>query len=468
MSSLKVRLTLLYTIILGFILLLFSIAVYFIAILTLKAQVDESLGRNANFIIERVQANKQNQFRVVTDFNIELNMYYQIWGANGKLYDNSLNLDGFHQPLDLRAYQTDTSLYRDVELEGAYLRVLSVPLNMNNRRWGVLQVARDMEVVDGTSRDLIEMLIITYFVTLLVAAIFTWVSAQRILAPLGVVTSIARQITGTNDLSRRIPEFGYPGDEVHNLVHSFNMILTSLDEIIHSQRQFLADVGHELRTPLTVIKGNVALMRRAQEPDEESLGSIEDEVARLTRLVGDLLLLAQAESGKLPLYREAVELDSVLFEVFREVKVLAKSHVALNIKEIDQVLVCGDRDRLKQVLINLVSNGIKYTPHGGKVEISLSKTDSQAIFSVADNGPGIPKEDIPHIFERFYRAEKSRARSQDGKGFGLGLSIVYWIVHNHEGEIVRKVIGPNSRDTLDAILTELTDTARGIATAPSS
>jgi signal transduction histidine kinase len=169
--------------------------------------------------------------------------------------------------------------------------------------------------------------------------------------------------------------------------------------------------------------------------DEEFFESIESEVDRLTRMVGDLMLLAQAEAGKLPMDRKIVDLDTVLFEVFRQMKVLAKDQIKLTIGEIDQVLVCGDRDRLKQVLVNLISNAIKYSPPNSEVIVNLGKQGSQGRLIVTDNGPGIPQEDLPYIFERFYRGEKSRIRSKDGKGFGLGLSIAYWIVHGHQGRI---------------------------------
>jgi signal transduction histidine kinase len=202
-----------------------------------------------------------------------------------------------------------------------------------------------------------------------------------------------------------------------------------------TQRRFVADVGHELRTPLTVIKGNITLMRRLGCSDEESLDSVEEEVDRLTRMVGDLLLLARAESGKLPLNRTEVELDTLLLEVLQQSQVLAQDKLDLRLGEIDQALICGDRDRLKQVLINLVSNAVKYTPAGGEVVASLCKEGDLAKVTIRDNGPGIPAADLPHIFERFYRIEKSRTRSSDGKGFGLGLSIAYWIVKHHDGEI---------------------------------
>ena len=115
--------------------------------------------------------------------------------------------------------------------------------------------------------------------------------------------------------------------------------------------------------------------------------------------------------------------------------VLARDKLQLRLGEMDQVLVCGDQDRLKQVLVNLIGNAINYTPSGGVVTIDLGKASNQAKLTIHDTGPGIPTEDLPHVFERFYRGEKSRTRSKDGKGFGLGLSIAYWIVRNHGGRI---------------------------------
>jgi len=175
-------------------------------------------------------------------------------------------------------------------------------------------------------------------------------------------------------------------------------------------------------------------MRRMKRLDEESLTSIDQEAGRLTRLVGGLLLLAQAESGRLPLTFQTVELDALLLEVFHEMRVLAGSKVSLKIADIDEVQVQGDRDRLKQVLLNLVGNAIQYTPQGGEVFLSLARVGEQARIIVRDTGAGIPAEDLPHIFERFYRAEKSRSHSRAG-GFGLGLSIAHWIVENHGGTI---------------------------------
>ena len=175
-------------------------------------------------------------------------------------------------------------------------------------------------------------------------------------------------------------------------------------------------------------------MRKFKEADEDLLNSIDQEAGRLNRLVSGLLMLAQAESGKLPLNFTKVELDLLLTEVFTETRVLAGSKVRVHLNQIDEALVKGDRDRLKQVILNLVANAIQYTPQGGEVFLSLKRIGEQVRLIVRDTGPGIPAEDLPYIFERFYRAEKSRTRSKTS-GFGLGLSITKWIVEQHGGQI---------------------------------
>jgi signal transduction histidine kinase len=325
------------------------------------------------------------------------------------------------------------------------LRVYTVPLAVGNRLVGSLQVGSRLDVVIATQRSLSIVLMVGASLATLAAGLAAWFSTRQALLPLDSVTKTALQITRADDLSRRIPYSGPPGDEVGQLITAFNQTLSRLENLFHTQRRFLADVGHELRTPLTVIKGNVGLMRRIHEFDTEALETIEDEADRLSRMVGDLLLLAQAESGKIPLANELVEVDTLLLEVMAQMRVLARDKLKLRLGNIDQVLVCGDRDRLKQVIVNLVGNAINYTPPGGEVVVGLGKTGEMAQLTITDNGAGIRPEDLPHIFERFYRGEKARTRQRDGKGYGLGLSIAYWIVRNHGGRIeVTSTLGKGS------------------------
>ncbi|MBI3361894.1 MAG: sensor histidine kinase, partial [Chloroflexi bacterium] len=242
------------------------------------------------------------------------------------------------------------------------------------------------------------------------------------------------QITRADDLSRRIDLPGPPNDEIVRLSAAFNESLERLERLFNAQRRFVADVSHELRTPLTAILGNVDLLRRIGADDRDSLDAIQSEAERMSRLVGDLLLLAQAEAGTLPVAREPVELDTLLLEVYRQMRVLAlDGGIEMQIAEEDQARVLGDRDRLKQLLINLLSNALKYTPQGGRVTLGLARVNNWARLTVSDTGPGIPAEDLSRIFERFYRVDKARNRAQGGAG--LGLAIAQRIARMHGGRI---------------------------------
>jgi signal transduction histidine kinase len=442
--SLRARLAILYTSIVGGILLLFGVAVYAAVSVSLTDQIDSQLMRTARGVWPNIFRDEMTgEVIVVPLFNsgLSADTYVQVWERNNTLVYKSPNLAQFNQPLDSLGLQSSRQVYRDVNIgntgEPAHLRVLTVPLDIGDmdRHIATVQVAASLAIVDAAQRALLGVLIAGMIISMTVAGLAGWISTHQALAPLGDVTYTALQITRADDLSRRIPYHGPPDDEVGQLIHAFNQTLSRLENLFNTQRRFLADVGHELRTPLTVIKGNVDLMRRMGSMDDEALGSIESEVDRLTRLVGDLLLLAQAESGKLPLDRRLVELDTLLLEVLQQMRVLTRDRLQLRLGEIDQVLVCGDNDRLKQVLVNLIGNAIKYTPPDGEVVVGLGKVENRARLTVRDNGPGIPPEDLPHIFERFYRGEKSRTRQREGKGFGLGLSIAFWIVRNHGGQI---------------------------------
>jgi len=376
--SLRARLTLLYTTLLGGILLIFGATIFLFVRLVLIAQVDEALIQTFNDTLDNTQIVSIGNMEVLQLPQIDMteNVFAQAWDRHGQL--DSTNLNGFNQPFDPTGLQSSTPIFRDVFIQDFHLRVLSVPLQIGDRPIGTLQLATSLAVVDATLRALVTILLIGSVIAIALAALIGWLSTKRALAPLEAVTQTALQITRADDLSRRISYQGPAEDEVGQLITAFNQTLARLENLFHTQRRFVADVGHELRTPLTVIKGNVDLMRRIGCSDEESLDGIESEVERLTRLVGDLLLLAQAESGKLPLDRRLVELDNLVLEGLQQMSVLARDKLQLRLGEFDQVQVCGDQDRLKQVLVNLIGNAIKYTPSNGEVVVGLGKVGNQA------------------------------------------------------------------------------------------
>ncbi|HEU0294412.1 MAG TPA: ATP-binding protein, partial [Anaerolineales bacterium] len=366
--------------------------------------------------------------------NVDVDVSVQVWGLDERLQESFGPLGHNRLPFDPFNKRTTRPVFQETSFNGLHLRVLNIPLEHNGKRVAVLQIAARLGTVATARSYMVTVLSVIWIYGVIMAGVASSFTVGRALVPLKSIVETAEHINRADDLSRRIPSQDADEDEIGGLIKTFNQTLERLETLFMSQQRFLADVSHELRTPLTVIKGNVDLMRRMKQFDEESLTSIDQEAGRLTRLVGGLLMLAQAESGKLPLNLRPVELDLLLTEVFQEMHILAGGKVRVHLNEIDQLMVSGDRDRLKQVLINLVANAIQYTPQNGDVFLSLSKVGDQARILCRDTGPGIPTEDLPHIFERFYRAEKSRTRGKT-TGFGLGLSIAKWIVEHHGGRI---------------------------------
>ncbi|MCS7261588.1 MAG: HAMP domain-containing histidine kinase, partial [Anaerolineae bacterium] len=279
-----------------------------------------------------------------------------------------------------------------------------------------------------------------------------WWLASLALRPVDRIAQAALQIAETSDLRQRLPP-PRVRDEIYRVVSAFNALLDRLARVIDAQQRLGADVSHELRTPLTTIRGNVALLRRgaADDPQEReiALDAIEAEVNRMSRLVADLLLLAQADAG-IQLDKQPVEMDTLLLEVYRQAQAMAAvgsggvERVAVRLGHEDQALVLGDPDRLRQLLLNLVDNAIKYTPRGGTVTLSLYREGGWVRISVQDTGVGIPPEALPHIFERFFRMPRLGR-----KGVGLGLAIARWIAEAHGGRIeVESQVGQGSTFTL--------------------
>ncbi len=434
--SLRARLTLGYSAVLAGVLLVFSAALYLLLTYGLVYQLDQTLAQSAETILRTSRVTTQRNLRIITLPSLAFaapNVYIQVWSSNRELIASSGNVSSLSEPLDSADLGIQQQRYSEVRIASAHLRVFTVPITLAGAEAGFLQVGTPLTTVDRIRASLLLMLVLGDTLGIVVAAALGSLIAGRALRPLDTVTETALQITRADDLSRRLALEAPAGSEVGRLILAFNETLERLEDLFYSQRRFLADVSHELRTPLTAIRGNVDLIRR-MGADEESLEAIQTEAERLMRLVGDLLLLAQAETGNLPMAHDPVDVDTVLLEVFQQGRVLAQDHLTLAMGDWDQAQVVGDRDRLKQLFLNLVANAVQYTPSGGRVTLSLRLVGEWTHISVTDTGPGIPAEEIPHLFERFYRIDRSRAR-KPRTGAGLGLSIAYWIAHNHGGRI---------------------------------
>ncbi|HUA82838.1 MAG TPA: ATP-binding protein [Bryobacteraceae bacterium] len=264
-----------------------------------------------------------------------------------------------------------------------------------------------------------------------------WVLAGRAIQPVNSVAQAAHTITGSN-LSLQIPLRG-AGDELDRLIESFNRMTERLNQSFEQIRRFSTDVSHELRTPLTAIRGQLEVaLFTAETPEqyrEAMLNALED-VEKLSNIVRALLLLSQAESGQLALQRAPLDLAAVAREVVEQFQIPAEEkNVQLSAALDARAIVSADHTQIERLLSNLLSNAIKYTPEGGwvRVRIAPAETPGWTQLVVEDNGVGIPAENLPHIFDRFYRVKN--AQTDAVAGLGLGLSFVAWIVEVHGGRI---------------------------------
>jgi two-component system, OmpR family, sensor kinase len=282
------------------------------------------------------------------------------------------------------------------------------------------------------------------------ALVSGWLLAGRALRPLAAVTETAGAIARSGIPTRRVPTGpAARHDELGLLASTFNEMLDSIERAGRAQQRFVADASHELRAPLTGITANLELLERAAGlPEVEKAQVIAEasgDARRLARLVEDLLALARADAG-VRLRRERVDLDRVLLDAVADARHLARGP-QVSVDDLEPVVVEGDAERLRQVFLVLLDNALKYTPAEGNVGVVLRPAGNWVEVQVRDSGIGIAPADLPHVFERFYRADPARTR--DPGGTGLGLSIARWIAGEHGGRIsLRSVPGAGTTATV--------------------
>lgn len=427
--SIRWRLTLWYTGLLALLFLIFGSALYVVLYRSLYTQLDQGLHDRSQAIEESLGAGLIPSLDAFSSPGV----YVQFLDLTLQIIYRSTNLGEQALPTNpqtLAAAREGEELLETVEIGGTRLRLLNRPLVSEGELLGVLQVAESLDPLEALLSQLFLLLILVGAFAIIVSLALGAFLTKAALAPVDRMVADARLITQRQDLSKRLEEPSI-NDEIRRLATTLNQMLSQIETLLATQERFIADVSHDLRTPLTIIRGNLDLISQ-EESGESRMAAIraaKGEVDRLSRLVSDLLLLAQMDAG-LELERRPVELDTLLLEVYREAKLLAPA-LEIRLGEEDQVSLLGDRDRLKQLLLNLVQNAVDHTPDGGQVTLSLRRERGWAYLSVADTGSGIPPEELPHIFERFYRVEKGRRRG----GAGLGLAIAQWIAHSHGGEI---------------------------------
>jgi heavy metal sensor kinase len=326
-----------------------------------------------------------------------------------------------------------------------------MPVTEDGKMVGLVQVGSSLEGVEEALDQLLLILLIAVPAALLVASTGGLFLANKALRPVDEITQIARRI-GSGDLSQRI-RIKRANDELGRLASTFNEMIAKLEESFREVKRFTADASHELKTPLTILRGEVEVglkRKRTLKEYQRILVSNLEEVNRMSRIVEDLLTLSRADMGELTMEREEIELSSLVREVWEDLQIMAQEKgIQLKFTDDGFTKVEGDPLYLRQLILNLAENGLKYTSPGGKVELNVKGDRDQGLVNlfVSDTGVGIAKKDLKRVFDRFFRVDK--ARSRETGGTGLGLSICQWIAHAHDGQIgVQSKVGTGSTFTV--------------------
>lgn len=456
---LRVRLTLWYGSALAMVLITFSVVLYVLTARNLRDDVDQSLEETATAAVRSLQERGFlpliDEEELLSQFPelARIDKFFQIFSPSGTITIRSPNIRQHEVPLSRTALEA--TFNGQTILESAKypheppLRLISVPIIHRGNLLYIVQVGTSMESIEDTLRRFLILLIVAMPIALAVSLAAGWFLAGRALRPVDAITLAAQRIAA-GDLSQRLTMPTAP-DEIGRLAGTFNNMIGRLDTSFRQIRQFTSDASHELRTPLTVMKGETELVLRrprALEDYQAVLESNLEEIDRMTRIVEELLFLSRADMGEVKMESKPVFLETLVEDIHRQAPLLGQDrNIEVVLGTVMPAVVQGDELRLRELLLNLVENAIKYSHPGGKVEIGLVTNGQEAVLSVTDQGIGIGSEDHTKIFNRFFRTDGARAHTK--KGTGLGLAICAWIAEFHKGRIsVKSGVGQGSTFTV--------------------
>jgi heavy metal sensor kinase len=383
-----------------------------------------------NKIYEHSLLNSKKQFVYVMD-------------RRGRVFYKSFNLgqDTLPSPPGLVQYK--------VGVTKTILGDQRIRLAALNTKFYEIRVAYPEDEITDVLQNLFSIFLVLIPIVVIVSVVGGFFLARKSLSPVDDITRTARKITATN-LRERI-HVDNPQDELGRLTETLNDMIGRLEASFEQVQQFSMDASHELRTPLTIMRGEIELALRGNRKAaayKNTLASLLEEVLRMSSIVEGLILLAKADSGNARLEKKPTRLDSLVSEIGEDAEILAEQKkIDVSISNLDETTVMGDAVRLRQLMLNLVDNAIKFTPEGGKVTLSLQRVNGEANFTVEDTGIGIPPKDLKKIFDRFYRVDKSRSRLPDG--LGLGLAISKWVAEAHGGQLLAEsLVGIGSKFTV--------------------
>jgi heavy metal sensor kinase len=453
--SIRFRLTVWYAGLLGGLLVLFGVFIYFTLAQFLERGLQETLSKEAQTIGEALlrNVNQTGDAYVVNEIEEHFapritSHFLRVTRGNGSLlYQSSAPQSGAFDPSKVAAARLGALRpWTEERLpDGTALLVYSMPFLVGGESQYLIQAGAPYEQVQRVLDGLLLSLGIAFPLIVGAAIGGGYLLMRNALRPLDEIATTAERITSHN-LNERLPVV-FTGDELEKLAVSLNRMMARLEEAFHHINRFSADASHEIRTPLAIIRGELenAYQSPGLTPElREPVGSALEEAERLSRIVEQLLEMSRLEAGETLVDRTRFDFAEMTRTTVDQMRLLAEEkHLHLRFEGTQALNVEGDRIRLKQVVVNLVDNAIKYTPAGGSVSVSSFPLDGKAILEVVDTGIGVPTEAFPQIFDRFYRVDKARSRQLGGTG--LGLAIVKSICAAYGGTVtVKSAEGPGA------------------------
>jgi heavy metal sensor kinase len=438
--NIRLRLTLWYTAIFSIILVIFSMVVYVGLTRSLLNTIDTHLQREVSEILGNLEfEDEAGEYDIELGYVPEEGIYWRLFDEQGRVLVDP----GYFEDAEYTAQLTnlDYATLENAKLaDDTPIRLLTTPFVIQRQGSGLLQVAESTGHIQDVQQQLIALLAVGIPLTLLASSAGGWFLAASALDPIDRITRAARQISA-RDLHQRL-NMNLPNDEVGRLAATFDQMLARLENAFEQQQRFIADASHEMKTPLTILKGDVEVTlnrARTAETYRHTLENVNQTTDQLIALVQELLFLARSDDQQSVLTLETFNLAELLTSLSAGLMPKAvEKQIELHLDVTDILLIEADRSKISRVFINLIENAIKYSNEGDSVTVQAGVKDGQAWVSVADTGPGIAPEHLPHLFERFYRVDRARARiSSNGhtSGAGLGLSIVQWLVQVHNGRV---------------------------------
>jgi heavy metal sensor kinase len=429
--TIRARLTLWYVALLALTILAFSLFLYYELQDILSRQIDAGIQVSASQLMVDVDDSvNPPMLRPMSEeaasHILQSSFASRMVTASGEVV---ADVGGFP---DLAFSPPDAAGFETIVISGVEWRIFTQQVQTDAQEFDVwLQVGQSLNVIHETQNSLFQLILIAFPLVLLLTALGGIFMANRALNPVAVISKTMQAIHAS-DMSQRIPNEG-ANDELSRLRDTLNAMLDRLQNAFERERRFTADASHELRTPLTVIKGQIGVtLSRPRQAEEyqTALNALQSETDRLIRLANDLLLLARLDAEP-ELQAETVNLSDLLEAVLDQVRFLAEQkNITISATIPEGVLMQGMIDHLIRLFLNLLDNAVKYSPEGSKINLSLEASNDFLIVTIQDEGQGIPPEDLPHLFERFYRAGRERS-----SGAGLGLAIAQQILRLHSGSI---------------------------------